>query len=77
MEKTSIKIADKLFLIKLTLDQVEAKPVESPTNHIVVIDCSGSMCGQLPQIREQLKRKLPKLIGPEDTLSLIWFLHFP
>jgi hypothetical protein len=73
MKKTSVKIADKLYLIKLTLGEVEAKPVESPTNHIVVIDCSGSMCGELSQIREQLKRKLPKLIGPEDTLSIIWF----
>ncbi len=51
----SIKIADKLYLIKLTLGQVPAKPVESPTNHVVAIDCSGSMHGELPQIREQLR----------------------
>ena len=50
-----------------------AKPVEVPTNHIVVLDCSGSMYGELPKIREQLKKKLPKLIGVKDTLTMIWF----
>jgi hypothetical protein len=31
------------------------------------------MAGELPKIRTQLKRKLPKLIGEQDTLSIIWF----
>ncbi len=53
--------------------QQQAKPAPQPTNHIVVIDCSGSMYGDLPLIRTQLKDKLPRLIAEGDTLSLIWF----
>ena len=71
---TSYKINDKLFLVSQPLD---AKPatteVASPTNHVVVIDCSGSMYGELPEIRTQLKKKLPKLLAEQDTLSVVWF----
>jgi hypothetical protein len=31
------------------------------------------MYSEVPKIREQLKKKLPKLIGANDTLSVIWF----
>jgi hypothetical protein len=31
------------------------------------------MYSDLPRIREQLKRKLPKLLKEQDTISLIWF----
>lgn len=75
MSVSSLNIADSLVLVEhvLTKKAAPAKPVEVPTNHIVVIDCSGSMSYELPQIREQLKKKLPKLIGEKDTLSMIWF----
>lgn len=75
METISFKIADNLHLVKLTLDKAAtpAKPVEVPTNHVAIIDCSGSMSGDLPRIREQLKKKLPKMIGDKDTVSIIWF----
>lgn len=71
----SSSTANGLFLVSATVPvkKSPAKPVEVPTNHIVVIDCSGSMYGELPKIREQLKKKLPKLIGDKDTLSVIWF----
>lgn len=75
METISFKIADSLHLVKVTLDKAAqpAKSVEVPTNHVAIIDCSGSMSGDLPRIREQLKRKLPKMIGDKDTVSIIWF----
>ena len=75
MSTQSYKVADKLFLVRQSVSKAAApaKSVEVPTNHLVVIDCSGSMSGDLPQIREQLKKKLPKLIGDKDTLSIIWF----
>jgi len=44
-----------------------------PTNHILVIDCSGSMYHDLPSIRKQLKNKLPSLVKENDTVSIIWF----
>ena len=31
------------------------------------------MQGDLPKLRDQLKRKLPKLLREEDTISIIWF----
>ena len=64
---------------KLCLNEVEiqkttpVKEVKKPTNHIIVIDCSGSMSGELSKIKGQLKNKLPSLVKEDDTVSLIWF----
>jgi hypothetical protein len=71
----SFAVSPELHLICQTLSKAPAPaaPVEIPTNHIVVIDCSGSMWGDLPKLRDQLKKKLPKLIGIADTLTIIWF----
>lgn len=71
---SSFKLAASLFLARQTILAASA-PVAapSPTNHIVVIDCSGSMYGELPAIRAQLKKKLPKLLSEQDTLSIVWF----
>lgn len=68
-------IATDLFLVQSKLPKKKAaKQAESPAmNHIFVIDCSGSMYSDLPQVREQIKKKLPKLMGERDTLSVIWF----
>ncbi len=74
MPHTSYRIADGLHLVCQDIPTTApAKPVEVPTNHIAVIDCSGSMSGELPQIREQLKKRLPKLLKEHDTISIIWF----
>lgn len=68
------KISDVLYLGKVVLPKAtDATSEPQPTNHIVVIDCSGSMYSDLPKIREQLKAKLPKLLAEGDTLSIIWF----
>lgn len=45
----------------------------TPTNHIVVVDCSGSMSYDLPKIRTHLKAKIPTMVRPDDTLTIIWF----
>ena len=74
MSESSYKVSDGLYLVRQTVNQAApAAPVEVPTNHILVVDCSGSMYGELPQIRAQLKKKLPKLIAEKDTLSIVWF----
>jgi hypothetical protein len=72
---TSFKVADSLYLVRQTLSKgsAPAKPVEVPTDHIAVLDCSGSMAYDLPKVRQQLKQKLPKLLKPKDTISLVWF----
>lgn len=69
----SIKLSDNLYLNRIVIEDYEAQHAPSVVNHIIVIDCSGSMASELPQIRQQLKNKLPKLLGPKDTVSIIWF----
>jgi len=74
MKPVSFRITDDLYLVRHPVPTAApAAPVELPTNHIVVIDCSGSMSGDLPQIRAQLKAKLPRLLGEADTISIVWF----
>jgi len=72
---TSYKVADSLFLVQQEVGSKKktAKPAKVATNHILVIDCSGSMSWDLPKIREQLKKKLPKLLDQDDTISIVWF----
>jgi len=72
----NIKFNEKFFLsIKdvKTLAEVQLVPKSFPTNHIFVIDVSGSMSNDLEYIRKQLKNKLPKLVKDEDTVTIIWF----
>lgn len=75
MATTFYQILSGLHLIHQTptTQQTLELPKEVPTNHVCVFDCSGSMSYDLPRIREQLKRKLPKLLREHDTISLLWF----
>lgn len=57
----------------LTIKQSETVAVQRPTNHLFVVDCSGSMSGELPRLRESLKNKITSLIGENDLLSIIYF----
>lgn len=67
-------VEPSLQLVRYTLDRAQQQILTpSPTNHIAVIDCSGSMSSDLPKLRTQLKNKLAKLLGPNDTISIIWF----
>lgn len=72
----SYQISDTLYLNEGSLGKESKKKVAATppsTNHIGVIDCSGSMSSELPRIREQVKARLPKLMRKGDTFSLIWF----
>ena len=73
---TSFALDKKLFLVRQEIPQKSATPakkVEPPTNHLLIVDCSGSMYGELPKIRAQLKARLPKILKERDTFSIIWF----
>lgn len=63
--------------MKLVIKPVEENQqkvlVQEPTNRIIVVDVSGSMYNELPKLRTHLKNKLPTLVLPEDTLTIIWF----
>lgn len=72
--KHSVKINGSTFINIFKKDEdavVEVAP--AGVNHIVAIDCSGSMSYDLPRIREQLKKKLPKVLNGKSTISIIWF----
>lgn len=57
----------------LKIAKSEPTAVQLPTNHIFVVDCSGSMYGELSRLREALKNKLTSLVGENDLLSIIYF----
>lgn len=71
----SHKVSDDLYLVEQTVSSGGARIAATPppTHHVVVVDCSGSMSWDLPKIREQLKKKLPKLLAEKDVISVIWF----
>lgn len=54
-------------------DRRVAVNVTKPTNHVLIVDVSGSMYSQLQFIRTQLKNKLSHLMNPGDTITIIWF----
>ena len=75
---THHKIGSDLYLIRQTIHHdTSASPKTVPTippaHHVLILDCSGSMTGDLPRIREQLKKKLPKLLREKDLISMVWF----
>jgi len=74
MPNTAYKIADKLFLIHHTLSGAPKTPAPpGNANHLAIFDVSGSMYGELPKVRAQMKNKLASLLSPGDTFSAIWF----
>jgi len=76
MNTTSYKVSDALYLVRQALPAKTApavSKVEPSANYIAILDCSGSMYSELPKIREQLKKRIPKLMKKGDTLSIIWF----
>ncbi len=49
------------------------KVIEINTHHIFVIDCSGSMSGELSRIRTDLHNKISTALKPKDSVSIVWF----
>lgn len=75
-QTTSFQIDKALYLVRQETPNASAAPpvqVETPTNHVALIDVSGSMYSELAKIRAQLKARLPKLLKEKDTFSLIAF----
>ena len=56
-----------------SLEFKNAVATAAPTNHVIVVDISGSMYDALPKVREHLKNNLPSLVKPEDTVSILYF----
>jgi len=70
-----VKIKDGLFLInqKIKKEKVQEKIVVVNTHHIFIVDCSGSMYSELPNIRRDLYNKISTDLKQDDSLTLIWF----
>lgn len=70
----SYKFNDSLYLNILAVPQSTKAPAPpAAINHVFWFDVSGSMYGNLPAIRAQVKNKLATLVGPDDTVTLGWF----
>lgn len=75
MNITSYRITPALYFTMIALNTAApvAKVVDTPTDHVFVIDVSGSMYGELPAIREHLKTRLATVLRPGDRFSLITY----
>ena len=51
----------------------EEKIVEVSAHHTFIIDCSGSMYGELNQIKKDLYNKISTMLKPNDSVTIIWF----
>jgi uncharacterized protein YegL len=71
--KKNVKLGENYYLTTQEINSNVTVEVAKKTNHIFVVDVSGSMSGELPQIRTQLKNKLSNLMKEGDTISIVWF----
>ena len=71
--KKYVKFDNKLSLITQNVNTDVSVEVVKNINHIIVIDVSGSMYYDLPEIRKNLKNKISSLVKENDTVSIIWF----
>lgn len=70
-----LKIKDNLYLANQIVnpEQQKEQVVDLSTQHIFVIDCSGSMSGELSTIRKDLFNKISTILKPSDSVTIIWF----
>ena len=70
-----LQLNPNLFLVKQPLlkENIQEKRVEVNTNHIFIIDCSGSMWDELGKIRRDLYNKISTIMKPSDSVTIIWF----
>jgi len=69
----TVKISDGFYLNAQKVEKEQVFVQTNSTNHIFVVDVSGSMSYELPLIRKQLKNKLSTVMRDGDTISIIWF----
>ena len=75
MTTTSYKLDSNLFIVRQAVSSTAAAayPADQPTNHLLIVDRSGPMSGELERIATHIKAKLPTLVRDGDTLSIIVF----
>lgn len=73
MKKQNLKIDENYFLVSQKISNEVVVELPKKTNHIFVVDVSGSMSYELQHIRTQLKNKLSSIMKDGDTISIVWF----
>jgi hypothetical protein len=73
MTKNFVKLDENYFLTTQVINSNVTVEVTKKTNHIFVVDVSGSMSWELNKIRTQLKNKLSNIMKDGDTISIVWF----
>ena len=69
-----MQIGKDLALIQHSITKSAPAPSKPPAvNHIMVVDTSGSMWGEITKIRDDIKKKLPTLLSDGDTFTAVWF----
>lgn len=69
-----MQINESLSLITHKVTKSTPAPSKpAAVNHIMVVDCSGSMWGEISKIRDDIKKKLPSLMNEGDTFTAVWF----
>ena len=71
--KQHVKFDENFCLVSQGINADTVVEVQKRTNHVFVVDVSGSMSWELPKIRTQLKNKLSNLMKEGDTISIVWF----
>jgi hypothetical protein len=69
----TVKISEGFYLNSQAVKKEQIIVQQTATNHIFVVDVSGSMSRELPLIRKQLKNKLSTVMRDGDTISIVWF----
>ena len=70
-----LKASDNLYFFNQVVkpDSSENKKVETSAHHTFIIDCSGSMWGELSEIRRDLYNKISTMLKPNDSVTIMWF----
>lgn len=73
--KNSISLGSGSLVSRILTPQSQKTATTTPlsTHHLFIIDCSGSMWGELSQIRTDLYNKISTLLQKQDSVSIIWF----
>ena len=71
--KNYVKINSNYHLITQVVSDAVTVQVAKRTNHIFLVDVSGSMSYELHLIRKQLKNNLSSIMNEGDTITIIWF----
>jgi Mg-chelatase subunit ChlD len=72
--KKHVKFDEGYCLVSQDVNPNATVEVAKSINYLIVVDVSGSMTYDLPEIRKNLKNKISNLIKHDsDTISIIWF----